>query len=282
MEIPNPLTFIVPIFLLAIGSEIYISRKKKLNLYQFSDLMANLGIAAGDVAFGFLSTFLYLGIFYFLYNGFSNLRFDYLGYHSLGWQWWVWIVCIFAEDLCFYWYHRFSHTIRLLWAAHVVHHSSEHFNFSTGLRNGWFTIMYKPVFWFWLAFLGFHPIMISTCMTINSVYQFFCHTQLSKSWGKLEWIFISPATHAVHHGKNPDYIDKNFAGMFILYDRIFGTFRPADPSQTIVFGVTNPPPSNILTDIVFHEFRRMKRDIAGAKTWREMLNYFFGPPGWKP
>ncbi len=279
MNISNPFLLAAPLFMFAMGLEIFIDRRKHLKIYQWKDFWANLGIGAGDVGIGLLSTYVHVGISFFLYDRFMPLREEWLGYGTLGWAWWVWVLCFFLDDFSYYWFHRLSHEVRLLWAGHVVHHSSTHLNFSTAFRNSWVSIIYKPFFWYWLPFLGFSPIMVNFFMSISSIYQFFCHTQLAKSWGRLGTVLVTPRSHLVHHGVNPQYIDKNFGGILIVYDRLFGTFQAFDPAINIEFGVTKPPRSNNLLEITFHEFRDLKGDLSRTRQWRKRLAILFGAPG---
>jgi len=192
--------------------------------------------------------------------------------------WWVWLLLIPAEDFCYYWFHRCSHEVRLLWAAHVNHHSSTHYNLSTALRQSWTTPFTGPWFWFPLILIGFHPLMVSVAMALNLVYQYWIHTELIGSMGPFEWIFNSPSHHRVHHGRNPEYLDRNHGGIFIVWDRLFGTFEPE--RAEVDYGLTkNLDTYNPIT-IAFHEWAAIFADVVRAKTWRGRLGYVFMPPGW--
>src|SRR5690606_14912955 len=159
-----------------------------------------------------------LGVFIVIFNLFKEIRIQYLGYESFGWAWYVWVVCLLCDDFNFYWHHRLSHTIRLLWAAHIPHHNADTFNLTVSIRNGWFITFYKPIFWLWMAAIGFEPVMIATCLVINAAYQFFLHTQHVP---KLPWygaVFNTPYDHVVHHSSNVEYMDKNHGGILIIWD----------------------------------------------------------------
>ncbi|MEQ9545374.1 MAG: sterol desaturase family protein [Marinobacter sp.] len=186
-------------------------------------------------------------------------------------------------DFCFYWMHRASHRIRWFWAAHVVHHSSERMNFSTAMRQnatnifngGW--MFYLP-----LAFMGFNPVWIGVVYALSLVYQFFIHTTLVRqlpSW--VELIFNTPSHHRVHHGRNPEYIDRNYGGTLIIWDRLFGTFTPEDARNPPEYGITRPVYSNNLIVLWTHEYRDMFRDMTYPGTLKSRLQHLWRPPEWE-
>lgn len=194
--------------------------------------------------------------------------------------WWSWILLLFLEDFCYYWFHRVHHEVRLLWAAHENHHSSQRYNLSTALRQSLTTPITSIPFWLPLLFLGFSPEMVLTQQAISLLYQFWIHTESIKSLGWLEHIFNTPSHHRVHHGTNPEYIDKNHAGIFIIWDKLFGTFAPE--VARVKYGLT----TNINTfnplKAGTHEWLSIARDVRYAASWREAWMYLFGPPGWRP
>jgi sterol desaturase/sphingolipid hydroxylase (fatty acid hydroxylase superfamily) len=192
--------------------------------------------------------------------------------------WWAWLVLLVAEDLCFYWFHRTHHAVRFLWAAHVNHHSSRHFNLSTGLRQTVLTTLTSPIFWAPLALVGFPPWMILVAQTWSQLYQFWLHTEAVDRLGPLEWVMNTPSHHRVHHGKNERYLDRNHGGIFIVWDRMFGTFEPE--RERVVFGLTKDLATFHPLRILFHECGDLIRDVGRAPTWRAKLGYIFAPPGW--
>jgi len=191
---------------------------------------------------------------------------------------WSWLVLLFAEDLCYYWFHRLHHEVRVLWAAHVNHHSSQHYNLSTALRQPLLTPFTGPAFWFPLALVGFPPWMILTAQAVSLLYQFWLHTEAVDRLGPLEWIMNTPSHHRVHHGANVPYLDKNHAGIFIIWDRLFGTF--AREEEKVVYGLTTNITSFNPLVIGFHEIGSIARDVARAPTIGAKLGYLFAPPGW--
>jgi sterol desaturase/sphingolipid hydroxylase (fatty acid hydroxylase superfamily) len=197
---------------------------------------------------------------------------------DLGDAWWAWIAVVFAQDLCYYAFHRASHRVRLLWAAHVNHHSSERFNLSTALRQSWTSPLVAPIFYLPLGLVGFSPAMVMTAQLISAI-QFANHTEAIRSLGPLEWVLNTPSHHRVHHGSDARYLDKNFGGIFIIWDRLLGTFEPE--RERPHYGLT----ANIATynpvRIAFHEWRALIRDVRAAR-WRDKLATLYRPPRWRP
>jgi len=197
---------------------------------------------------------------------------------DIGTAWWAWIVLLFAEDLCYYWFHRIHHDVRILWACHVNHHSSQHFNFSTALRQPLLTPLTGPLFWAPLPLIGFPPWMVLTAQAWSLLYQFWLHTEAVDRLGPLEWFMNTPSHHRVHHGKNIAYLDKNHGGIFIIWDRLFGTFAPE--VEPVVYGLTKDIETFHLGKITFHEVAAIGRDVARAPGLAAKLGYLLAPPGW--
>jgi sterol desaturase/sphingolipid hydroxylase (fatty acid hydroxylase superfamily) len=201
-------------------------------------------------------------------------------FHLAADAWWTWVLLFFADDLAYYWFHRIHHEVRLFWASHVVHHSSEHYNLSTALRQTW-TPMTSLPFWAPLALLGFAPWMILLAQSWSLIYQFWLHTERigHLPWG-LERVLNTPSHHRVHHGSNDEYLDRNYGGILIVWDRLFSSFEPE--RARVRFGLT----TNIATfnpmRVAFGEFTAIWRDVRAARTWRERFGYAFRGPGWRP
>ena len=181
-----------------------------------------------------------------------------------GTGWLAWLLLVPAEDFCYYWYHRASHEVRLLWATHVVHHSSERYTLGTALRQSWTAP--APHFFFWapLPLLGFRPELIMLMSSFSLIYQYWIHTETIGTLGPLEWVMNTPSHHRVHHGSNPQYLDRNHAGIFIVWDRLFGTFEPE--REKVVYGLTKPVKSYHPLWLQVHELVAIARDVAGAKS----------------
>ena len=194
--------------------------------------------------------------------------------------WWTFVLLFFADDFVYYWYHRASHEVRLFWAAHVNHHSSEHYNLSTALRQSWTTPFTILPFWLPVPLLGFAPWMVLTMQAISLLYQFGLHTEAVGRLGPLEAILNTPSHHRVHHGSNVAYLDKNHGGILIIWDRLFGTFAPE--REVVRYGLTTNVRSFNLLVIAFHEYAAIARDVRRAGSLRDALKYIFAGPGWKP
>ncbi|MFF4043074.1 sterol desaturase family protein [Streptomyces sp. NPDC001816] len=193
---------------------------------------------------------------------------------------WTWVLLFFADDLAYYAFHRAHHRVRVLWASHVVHHSSLRFNLSTALRQSWTPMTGLP-FWLPLALLGIPPWMILLQQAFSLVYQFFLHTErVDKLWRPVEWFFNTPSHHRVHHGSNDVYLDRNYGGILIVWDRLFGTFEPED--ERVVYGLTKNIGTYNPVRVAFHEFAAVWRDVRAARRWRDRAGYLVGPPGWAP
>ncbi|RIL04447.1 MAG: C-5 sterol desaturase [Proteobacteria bacterium] len=187
----------------------------------------------------------------------------------------------FAEDFTYYWWHRASHEVRFLWAAHENHHSSEYFNYSTALRQSYTTPFTVPLFYWWLPLAGFHPLMMLNQVAISLIYQFWIHTELVDRMPRcFELVFNTPSHHRVHHGANLEYLDRNHGGILIVWDRLFGTFEPE--RARVVYGLTKNIRTYSPLRIAFHEWAAMIRDALRPAPLRTRLGYVFEPPGWSP
>jgi len=213
--------YFFPVLIAVIIIEYFSAR----HLYNLRESLSSFVIAGVSTVIASFTKIVALGVFIFFFELFKHFRIEYLGYESLGWAWYVWPLAIIADDFNFYWHHRLSHSIRLLWAAHIPHHNAESFNFSMAIRNGWFITLYKPIFWLWMAIVGFEPVMMATALIINAVFQFFLHSQLVPSLGWFGKVVNNPYVHTVHHCSNVEYLDKNHGGMLIIWDYFFGTFQ---------------------------------------------------------
>lgn len=191
----------------------------------------------------------------------------------------LWVAAFLLQDFCFYWYHRAGHEVRLMWAAHVNHHSSNHYNLSTALRQSWTEHLFGPLFWIPMAIVGFPIEVLLAVEAASLLYQYVLHTELIRSLGPLEWVLNTPSHHRVHHGRNLQYMDKNYGGILIIWDRMFGTFEPEQ--ERVEYGITTPLTSYNPVVVAFHEWAAMLRDVAAARTLRGKLGAMFGPPGWR-
>ena len=192
----------------------------------------------------------------------------------------TWIALFVADDFAYYWYHRTHHTIRVFWASHVVHHSSEHYNLSTALRQTWTPFTALP-YWLPLAFLGFSPWMILLQQSISLLYQFFIHTErVGKMWRPIEFVMNTPSHHRVHHGSNSRYLDKNYGGILIIWDRLFRSFEPE--GERVVYGLTKNIKTFNPVRVATHEYAAIWRDLRSTRSPKAWWGHAFGGPGWAP
>jgi sterol desaturase/sphingolipid hydroxylase (fatty acid hydroxylase superfamily) len=265
------IAYSVPVFVALMIGEMFLRRARGGRGYERRDTLASLVMGLGNVAVhGLLKTTTF---------GFS-VWLSQFALFDLTHGWWIWLLLIPAEDLCYYWFHRGHHEIRLLWAAHVNHHSSRHFNLSTALRQSWTTPLTGPIFWAPLPLLGFAPVHILTAQAVSLVYQFWLHTEHIGRLGPLELIFNTPSHHRVHHGRNVEYLDRNYAGIFIVWDRLFGTFEPE--RAPVDYGLTRNLATFNPFRVAFHEWVAILRDVVRARSIRARLGFLLAAPGWSP
>ncbi|MFT4126230.1 MAG: sterol desaturase family protein [Gordonia sp. (in: high G+C Gram-positive bacteria)] len=194
--------------------------------------------------------------------------------------WYTWVIGFLGVDFLYYWNHRVAHRVRLVWATHQAHHSSEYFNFATALRQKW-NISNALLMWLPLPFLGVPPAVVFACYGLNLVYQFWIHTEhIGRLWRPVEFVLNTPSHHRVHHGSDPEYLDRNYAGVLIIWDRLFGSFAPETHRPT--YGLTKPVDTYNIWTLQTREYVNIGRDVKAAESWRARLGYIFGPPGWTP
>jgi sterol desaturase/sphingolipid hydroxylase (fatty acid hydroxylase superfamily) len=268
--VSNLVLYSIPLFIIAMVVEGYWTRRRPtLKGYEKRDAAASMTMGLFNVILSGLVKLIPIPLFVVLYN--HRIA-------DIGSAWWTWIVLLFAEDLCYYWFHRVHHEVRLLWACHVNHHSSRYFNLSTALRQPLLTPLTGPMFWAPLPLLGFRPEAILLAQAWSLLYQFWLHTELVDRLGPLEWFMNTPSHHRVHHGKNLEYLDKNHGGIFIVWDRLFGSF--ARETEPVVYGLTKDIETFNPIRISFHEFAAIGRDVRRAPTLAAKLGYVLAPPGW--
>lgn len=272
---PDVVNMAVPVFVLFILFElVWIKISGKGGRYEARDAATSLLMGAGNVAAGILLGFVAYGFFTWAWQ-FRLL--------DLGTGLWVVALCFVLDDLRYYWVHRFGHRIRWVWASHVNHHSSQHYNLTTALRQTWTgTFTFMMVVRLPLLLLGFHPAMIIFVGGVNLIYQFWIHTEAINKFPRwFEAIMNTPSHHRVHHGRNARYLDANYAGVFIIWDKLFGTFVPELDEEAVEYGlVQNLGTFNPLR-VAFHEWIGLFRDVfQRGLTLRERFLYAFAPPGW--
>jgi alkylglycerol monooxygenase len=268
MEFLKPQVIAVPLFALTIALEAWYSVWKKADKYERVDTWANISIGFVSLAFG--AVFGY--ILDFFYTGLYNVAPFQMPMNTV----WPWPVLLFLDDFAYYWFHRISHESRLFWNFHVVHHSSERFNLSVAVRQSWFGGIAHWIFYIPLGFLGFPLWAFLTMHGFNLIYQYWIHTPFIKSLGPLEYVLNTPAHHRVHHAVNERYLDKNYAGVFIIWDRMFGSFEPETEEPR--YGIIKPLKSFNWVWINTHAWFEMLAAMKERKTLGGKLRCLFASP----
>lgn len=263
----------IPVIIALIFFEALFSARKSLQLYNRADTNGTVGMLAGNILMGLAIQGLVLGFYFYLY------QFRLFTINEALPLWAVWLATAVAIDFIFYWYHRSSHRIRFLWAVHMNHHSSTEMNFSVAFRQAWFGPVTKTPFFMLMPLAGFDPSITAVCAVALRLYGVFGHTQWIDKLGWLDAVFSTPTNHRVHHGSNPEYIDKNYGNFLIIWDRLFGTF--AREKGPVTFGLVNNLGTNNPIKITFHLWGAMARDLRQARSVKEAIGYIAGPPDWK-
>ncbi len=272
-DLPSPVTYAIPFFVITLIIEMWLIRKRRnIKGYEWRDTATSLLMGTGSQVAGLLTIVPTLAMAYWLN---SHALFD------IGFVWWAWIACFVLDDLAYYVFHRAAHRVRWFWAAHVNHHSSEHYNLSTALRQTWTGfIALSFVFRLPLLLVGFPVEMLLFCGGLNLIYQYWFHTEaIHKMPRWFEWLLNTPSHHRVHHATNARYLDANYAGVFMIWDRMFGTFVPEDDADKIEYGLVRNIGSFNLFKAVFHEWAAIAKDVWQAP-WKHKLSYMFREPGW--
>ena len=275
MIFPDIISLAVPVFVGLILGEIILARVLKRGHFEARD-------SAASLTMGFFSELAPL------LGGATIVATVFYGAYeyrllTIPNSWLAVIICFIIDDFRYYWWHRISHERRWFWASHVVHHSSQHYNLTTALRQTWTgQILGSILFRTPLILIGFHPAMVFFVGALNLLYQFWIHTELIGRLGPLEWVLNTPSHHRVHHATNPCYLDANYAGTLIIWDRLFGTFTPESREETPRYGIVKNLTTFNPIIISYHEWVGMARDFFYAKNWRERFGFLFGPPGWSP
>jgi sterol desaturase/sphingolipid hydroxylase (fatty acid hydroxylase superfamily) len=268
----------IPYFLISIAVELYALKRSPrlagLPGYEWRDYWTSIALGSIKLVMmglcGLYSFWLFMKVYEHHLLDLSPLK------------WWTWVLLFFADDFCYYWYHRFAHRVRLFWSEHVNHHSSERYNLGTALRQSTLEPVYGFIYWLPLAFLGFHPLAIAVQAGVSLLYQFWIHTETIGRMGWFEKFFNTPSHHRVHHGSNGIYIDKNYAGILIIWDKLFGTFQEERADVPVKYGLVTNIHTYRLDRVIFHEFFFMWRQAWNAKGWKHKLSWIFRGPEWSP
>lgn len=266
----NLLAFIIPLFLVLMLLEYWYSLKKQKRFYSFDESISNLNVGIVERMCDMFSVSLFYFFFVWVYQNFAIFHIE----ANL----WTWIILFLFTDFLWYWYHRYSHEINLLWAAHVVHHQSEDYNFTVAARITIFQAVFRSLFWAFIPLLGFPPFMMTAILLVHGVYPFFSHTQTVGNLGVLERIFVTPSHHRVHHSSNEIYLDKNYGDILIIWDRLFGTFIPEQKEEPCVYGLTKPIHRYTFLWQHFHYLFEIGLSFKRAQGFKNKMRTIFGRP----
>jgi sterol desaturase/sphingolipid hydroxylase (fatty acid hydroxylase superfamily) len=271
-KLPNPVDYAVPAFVLLILAEMIWARFRAPEKYEPRDTLISLLFGFGSTVAGALTGALVFGLSVWLYQYRAI---------TIPFAWWAWIACFVLDDFAYYVFHRTAHRVRWFWASHVNHHSSQHYNLSTALRQTWTGFIAGSfAFRLPLMLIGFHPAMVAFVGGLNLIYQFWIHTEAIDRFPRwFEAVMNTPSHHRVHHATNPRYLDANYAGVFIVWDRMFGSFTPEVDDEPIRYGIVKQLGTFNLLWSVFHEWIGIAKDLWAAP-FKAKFGYLFGPPGW--
>ncbi|MEM8994394.1 MAG: sterol desaturase family protein [Acidobacteriota bacterium] len=273
MEGINYIALSIPVFFLLIGVEWLVARWRRRSVYRLNDALNDLHCGVLQQVLGVFVKVVVFGAYVWVYE---TARVASIPASAT----WAWVACFLLVDHQYYWFHRVSHESNLPWGAHIVHHSSEEYNLAVALRQGAFQQCFSWVFYLPIALLGFSPLVFLACSSFNTLYQFWIHTRLIGKLGPLEWVLNTPSHHRVHHGCDEKYLDRNYAGVFIVWDRLYGSFQEEEEEPT--YGITKPLQSwNPLWANV-HYYADLVALARRAPNWRERLKVYFMPPAWRP
>jgi sterol desaturase/sphingolipid hydroxylase (fatty acid hydroxylase superfamily) len=265
------LVYFLPLIAIAILVESLIYKWRYQKSYPWLESATSLGVGLGHQITGIINRLLIQGVmasFIWQYRFFTIPN-----------EWWTYPVLFLGLEFCYYWYHRASHEVFLMWATHSTHHSPNEMTLSAAYRLGWLPFLsFTWVFFLPLVLIGFSPIAVFTMLSINLMYQFWLHTKLIPRLGFLEGIINTPSAHRVHHASNPMYLDKNYGGILMIFDRMFGTYIPEDPNTEIVYGLTHPNYSKNPINVVFNVWKQLVKGVIAKPTLREKLRLIFSPP----
>lgn len=272
---PQVILYATPLFIALVLIEIVAYLRRGGSAYTWRESFASIGVGLGYKIIQLLKLGVPAGVTLFLWeHRVAEVPLS---------TWWGILLLFLGVEFAYYWFHRLSHEVRWMWATHAVHHSPEHLNVLAAYRLGWTGLISGG----WLCFmplivLGFHPAAVFLTLALNLLYQSWIHTDLIPKLGPLEYVLNTPSNHRVHHAMNADYLDRNYGGVTVIFDRLFGTYVEERETEPCQYGLVTPVGSQNPIVIAFHEWARMIRDVRGAKSLREAAGYMFGPPGWKP
>ncbi len=272
----------VPFFLLAIIVEMIVNWRRQAGFYRSNDAINSISAGMLDTTLGYFTKFLPLLAWGFVLQNLALIDMPLAWFDASPRGIALWVTAAIAWDFCYYWFHRFSHEISILWAAHAVHHQSEEYNLSTALRQTSTGFLFGWIFYLPLFLIGFPLEVLVAVNAVNLIYQFWVHTRLIGRLGPLEAVLMTPSHHRVHHAQNERYIDRNYGGMLIVWDRLFGSFEPEADDEPVVFGVRKPLASwnPFWANLQVYDY--LLFDARKARRWRDKIGIWFRRTGWRP
>jgi alkylglycerol monooxygenase len=273
VEGPDYIALAIPLFIALIGLELAVARKQRRTVYHFADAITDLACGVSQQV---TSLFMAAGLFALYVYVYEHGRLVTFGKGSVA----PWLIAAFGVDLCYYWWHRLSHRVNFLWAVHVVHHSSEDFNLAVALRQEVFGDLTATPFYLVLALAGVTPLAVFTLRSLSLIYQFWIHTEIVGKLGPLDRWVNTPSTHRVHHAVNKRYIDRNYAAVLMIWDRLFGSYEPE--TEACVYGLSKPLRSFNPLWAQVHHWVAMAKVAAAAPSFWQGFQVFVRPPGWCP
>ncbi len=264
----NIIAFAIPLFVTLMLVEYFLSIYFKKPVFTFAEAIANINVGIAER----LSDVFTTGIFYFIFS----YIYEHYRLFTLTGGWWQWLCLFIFTDFIWYWYHRLGHEVNILWAAHVVHHQSDDFNYTVSARITVFQSLARGIFWCLLPLIGFSPSATYIMLLVHGAYPFFTHTQMIGKLGILEYFFVTPSHHRVHHSSNPEYLDKNYGDVLIIWDKLFGTFR--EEKAIPVYGLTKPLESHSFLWQHFHFPMEMWVALRRSNSLAQKLRILFGKP----
>ncbi len=272
---PHQIRLILPLLMVFALAEAFVYPRLARRQFPWSEAVGSIGVALGQAIKNLLAGALVLALFFWFWEWrLWTVPLD---------RWWSIPLLFLTVEFFYYWHHRLSHEIRWLWATHAVHHSPNHLNFFAALRLGWTGeisgafLLLTPI-----VILGFHPYAVFATLALNLVYQFWIHSEWLPRLGILEGFLNTPSNHRVHHASNAEYLDRNYGGVTVIFDRLFGTYAPERQEEPCKFGLVTPLESTNPVTIALHEWQNLIRDLRACANWKQRAQTLLGPPGWRP
>lgn len=269
----NYIALAIPAFFLLIFVEWLVARRMRLEAYRLNDAVTDLACGIGQQVVAIFGKAVILGVYTVVFANATLVTFDTA-------SWWPWVIAFVGVDVMYYWWHRASHEVAFMWAIHAVHHQSEDYNLAVALRQAWFSGLSSLPFYLPLALVGVPPHVFATVAAFSTLYQFWIHTETIGRLGPIEWVFNTASHHRVHHGRNPRYLDRNYAATLIVWDRLFGSFQLED--ERPVYGVIKPYSSWNPVWANFDVWIELGRKARATPRWRDKVRLWVASPGWTP